>query len=287
VKVGQAVSSLVTVNGGTPQGTLPGPLAFIVYLGDFDSPNPFKDFIYVDDTSCCCCCTSRDPSSTMVQAGASYVEQWAASNDMCINPAKTKELVFTVARRLEVPPLTIGGNPIEQVTSSKLLGVILTSTLSWGPHIKSVLKKCNQRLFLLSQMKRAGLQPRELLTIYKSFIRPVLEYACPVWFSSLPDYLLKDIEAVQKRAMRILLGPLPYDTQLCMSGLPTLSERLRTLCYQFYSGMKSPSHRLHGLLPDTRVQHHNLRQARNRPLVSSRTNHFKNSFVPWAVREFD
>ena len=199
VKVGQAVSALVTINGGTPQGTLLGPLAFIVYLSDFSSPNPIKDFIYVDDTSSCC--SSKDPTSTIMQAGASNAEQWAATNDMCINTAKTKEMVFTLARGLVVPPLTIGGNTIEQVAAFKLLGVTVTSNLSRTPHIKSLLKKVNQRLFLLSRMKHAGVQARELLSIYISFIRPVLEYANPVWFSSLPANLLKDIESAQKRAL--------------------------------------------------------------------------------------
>ena len=285
VKMGQVVSALVTINGGTAQGTLLGPLAFIVYLSDFSSPNPIKDFIYVDDTSSCC--SSKDPTSTIMQAGASNAEQWAATNDMCINTSKTKEMVFTLARGLMVPPLTIGGNTIEQVAAFKLLGVTVTSNLSWTPHIKTLLKKVNQRLFLLSRMKHAGLQARELLAIYVSFIRPVLEYANPVWFSSLPAYLLKDIESAQKRALRIAFGPQPYDALLRISGLPTLHERLRTLNHNFYTGMRSPNHRLHGLLPSTREQHYNLRSARNLPLVACRTEHFKHSFIPWAVREFD
>ena len=136
-------------------------------------------------------------------------------------------------------------------------------------------------------MKHAGLQARELLAIYISFIRPVLEYANPVWFSSLPAYLLKDIEAAQKRALRTAFGPQPYDALLRISGLPTLHERLRTLNHNFYTGMRSPNHRLHGLLPSTREQHYNLRSARNLPLVACRTEHFKHSFIPWAVREFD
>ena len=114
VKVAQVVSSLITINGGTPQGMLLGPLALIVSLGDFSLPIPIKDFIYVDDTSSCC--SSKDSTTTTMQAGASNAEQWAATNDMCINISKTKEMVFTLACCLVVPPLTIGGTP-----QSKLL----------------------------------------------------------------------------------------------------------------------------------------------------------------------
>ena len=61
-----------------------------------------------------------------MQAGASNAELWAATNDMRINTSKTKQLVCTIARGLVVPPVTIDGNTIEQVTASKLLGVTVT-----------------------------------------------------------------------------------------------------------------------------------------------------------------
>ena len=107
-----------------------------------------------------------------------------------------------------------------------------------------------QPALFLSQMKHAGLQRRELLAIYKCFIRPVLEYARPFWFSSLPEYLLKDTESAQK-STATNIWPQPYDDLLRMPGLPTLHERLRTPYYSFYTVMKSPNHRLRGLLPST------------------------------------
>ena len=80
-------------------------------------------------------------------------------------PLKIKDLVCTLARGLVVPPLTVGGNTIEQVVSFKLFGVTVTSPLSWAFHIKTVLKKsatsgCS---CCRMQIKHAGLQPRELL----------------------------------------------------------------------------------------------------------------------------
>ena len=68
------------------------------------------------------------------------MEQWTATNDMCSNTSKTKEMVFTLARGLVVSPLTIGGNTTEQVAAFKLLGVTVTSNLSWFPHTKTVRK---------------------------------------------------------------------------------------------------------------------------------------------------
>ena len=64
---------------------------------------------------------------------------------------------------------------------------------------------CRKRLFCLSQLKRAGLGPNELVQFYRTCIRPITEYACPVFHDGLPVYLSHELEAVQKRAMRILL----------------------------------------------------------------------------------
>lgn len=172
VKIGSVVSPMVTMKAGTPQGTLLGPPAFIVHLGDFSTPDPIKDFIYVDDTSSCC--SSKDPSSDTMQTGATYAAEWASTNDMRINATKTKEIVFTFSRNVDLPPLTIAGSVIESVSSSKFLGVTLSSNLSWTTHIEGVLGRCNQRLYLLYHLKRSGVCSRDLVIVYKSMVRPLL-----------------------------------------------------------------------------------------------------------------
>ena len=72
---------------------------------------------------------------------------------------------------------------------------------SWAAHVGAVVNKCNQRLFFFSQLKHSDVQHTGLLALYKSIIEPVLEYASPVWFSSLPSYLMNNLERIQKRAL--------------------------------------------------------------------------------------
>ena len=179
VRIGSALSDQVTLRGGTPQGTLLGPLAFIILLGDFDTPGPVEDFMFVDDTSCCH--ASSNHRDNHLQLAADYSRCWADSNDMKINPLKTKEMVFSFSKSLDLVPLTISGTVIESVKHSKLLGVTLSADLTWNEHIDSTIKKCNQRLYLLLHLRRAGVSPKDLVTLYKAIIRPVLEYAAPVW----------------------------------------------------------------------------------------------------------
>ena len=88
-----------------------------------------------------------------------------------------------------------------------------------------------------------------------------------------------DMESTQKRALWTAFSPQPYDTLLHMWSLLTWHERLRTLTYKFYTGMKSPNHRLHRLLPCTREWQYNLCQAHNLLLVACRTEHVKQFYT--------
>ena len=187
-----------------------------------------------------------------MQDGATNAEQWLPPTICASTPLRPKKWCLLW---LAVPPLTIGGNTIEQVAAFKLLGVTVTSNLSWSPHIKTVLKKkkkkkkVNQRLFLLSRMKHAGLGTGAAGALLHSSDPYLNMPALHFWFSSLAAYLLKDVKSAQRRALRTAFGPQLYDALLRVSGLPTPHERLRTLNYNFYTGMKSPNHRFHLIAP--------------------------------------
>ena len=66
------------------------------------------------------------------------------------------------------------------------------------------MKKAGKRLYMLYQLKRAGISQSDLVTVYLSVVRPVLEYACPVWHTNLQQYLSDNIESIQKRALKCI-----------------------------------------------------------------------------------
>ena len=74
---------------------------------------------------------------------------------------------------------------MEQVDHAKLLGVTISHDLSWNKHVENIVKKAGKRLYMLYQLKRAGISQSDLVTAYLSVVRPVLEYACPVWHTNL------------------------------------------------------------------------------------------------------
>ena len=125
------------------------------------------------------------------------------------------------------PPLiTINSSPVERVQSFKLLGVLLTSSLSWSEHITAVCTKASKRLYFLKLLKRSGMTSDDLLYYYKTVIRPVTEYACAVWHSSITAEQRDQLEAIQRRAVRIIFGKeLDFDILAIIHDIPLLADR--------------------------------------------------------------
>ena len=104
----------------------------------------------------------------------------------------------------DFPPVVIGGECIKVVTDAKLLGVTISSDLSWNAHITEVIKKAAKRLYFLIQLKRAHASQKDLCLFYSTCVRSVIDYAVPVFHYVLPAYLMPELERVQKGAMRII-----------------------------------------------------------------------------------
>ena len=97
--------------------------------------------------------------------------------------------------------------PIDDVEYAQLLGVIISSDQTWNKHVENIVAKAEKRVYMLYQLKRAVIGQHDLVTIICrdiSVIRPVLEYAYPVWHTNLNIHLTESIETVQKRALKCI-----------------------------------------------------------------------------------
>ena len=164
------------------------------------------------------------------------IRSFASDKGMRLNPKKCRELVINFLQYLPASPdlLHIDGSPVRRVDTYKILGVHLSSDLTWNVHIEYIVKKANKRLYALRTLKKAGVQSSDLVGIYRALIRSVLEYAAPVW-SGLPVYLSEVLEAVQRRAMRIIYPYADYNTALCSAELGSLADRRDAICAKFIS----------------------------------------------------
>ena len=149
---------------------------------------------------------------------------------------------------------TLNGVQPSKVSHLKLLGISLQDDLKWNLHVDEIVSKASRRLYTLCILRNSRTPVEDMITVYTCCIRPVLEYACPVWHTSLTESLIYKIEFVQKRALRIILGKkyTSYSEALDLCKLPSLQCRREVLLQSF--GMKiikSNKHR--ELLPPTKV----------------------------------
>ncbi len=116
------------------------------------------------------------------------------------------------------------------------------------PDVK--LQAAGKRIYMLYQLKRAGVNQADLVTIYISVVRPVVEYACPVWHTNLPIYLSDNIEMIQKRAVKAIFPGMSYVDILNHINLTTFKERRDYLCKKYFINMQARSYKVNCLLPE-------------------------------------
>ena len=131
-----------------------------------------------------------------------------------------QNLQITFAKhRDDLPPLLVNSQALKLVDNAKLLGSTISSNLTWNEHTSTVVKKAAKRLYFLKQLKRSSVPKAELVSFYITCIRSVCDYAIPVFHSSLPEYLVKDFERVQKRALAIICPNQTYSDALVSMNL--------------------------------------------------------------------
>ena len=150
---------------------------------------------------------------------------------MRINASKTKEMIIEFSKETSVTPeIQINGAIIERVDCVKLLGIIISSNLKWEEHISAIYAKASSRVYFVCMLRRARVSEADLLQIYAAIIRPILEYACPVWHAGLTKQQEQTLESIQKRVLRIIFPGVPYVDAIQRSGLSSLTIRRNNLC---------------------------------------------------------
>ena len=164
------------------------------------------------------------------------IREYAIRNQMVLNPKKTKLILFNPAKSYDfMPSFRINHDEIELVEESKLLGLVIRSDLSWQSNTEHMIRRCNSKLWILRRLKRLGATNGDLLDIYSKQVRSILEYAVPVWHSSITGEQNLAIERIQKIAFHIILGDQykSYSSALKTLGMDTLSNRRTKLCLKF------------------------------------------------------
>ena len=178
-----------------------GLLLFLIYINDISTNIQSNCYLYANDTSLFQ--VVNDPSLTAASINQDLIriQSWARDWLVTINAGKTKSTIFSTKRnKPQHQPLFHDNAPIDDVYSHKHLGVTLTSNLSWKPHILNIYEKASKRLNFLKGLKFKI--SREVLDkLYKSLIRPIMEYADVLW-DGCYDNECELLESVQYEAAK-------------------------------------------------------------------------------------
>ena len=128
------------------------------------------------------------------QSTVNEIINWSIRNRVKLNTDKCKELRFSFTSDCNFPPVVIGEERIKLVKDAKLLGVTISSHLTWNAHITEATKKAARRLYFLVQLKRARVPQKDFCRFYIAYVRSVIDYAAPVFHHALPAYLLQELE---------------------------------------------------------------------------------------------
>ena len=283
VVINNKQSGLKTINAGAPQGTLCGPNVFKMLINDLNFDCDYSK--YVDDSNVTT--VSEDPNDDALQSASNHLFNWCIENGMKPNPRKCKDMVIYFGRKFtkeSVPVLMVGGESIERVNSFKLLGVIFNSRLTWDNHVSYILSKVAKRFYIIFQLARIGVPPCDIILIYVSLIRSILEYACAVWHTGLTKAQSDDLERVQRRCLKIIYPDLTYRQALNLANIERLSERRHKIVRDMFGEIKQPGHVLSHLLTPRASHGHDVRDPYPYVLPPAKTKRFTTSFVPYCIR---
>lgn len=221
------------ITSGVIQGSVLGPLLFLVYINDVDDCVSSSTIIkYADDIKLAIALPKEDVlslrASRTLQNDLSNIQIWSLSNGLALNTSKCNIMHYGNGNPCH--PYFLNGRTLDEVTCFKDLGVLASNSCSFKLHVSRITLKANR---FLGVIKRTFVSRdvNVLLTLYKSHIRSILEYCNVVWCPHL-IYLCDQIETIQRRFSRLFphLRSLPYRDRL--QNLNLLSLRARRLRYK-------------------------------------------------------
>ena len=210
-----------------------GPVVFLAMVNHIavDMPRRWK---HLDDIAVGESCDPRIPLTSGLQQAMDGISRFTTDNHMTLNVDKCGTMQCSFGRN--PPPeldITSNGRRVSSLPSMTLLGVTVAPSLSWEHHVESAIFKANSRRYFLVVLRRAGVMPAHLVRFNITFIRPILEYAAPVWHPGLTQRQSHQLETVQRLALRTIYPALRYRLALLTTGLPRLADRPRQLCHDF------------------------------------------------------
>ena len=289
VVVDGSISDPTPVLSGVPQGSILGPLLFLIYVNsitEVDVSPLVRCILYADDVLLYCPVGSQSDYAVL-QNDINAITEWSDHHYLALNAAKCKYMIISRKRVRNDPtlPLTLNGVALEKVDTFKYLGVLLSNNLSWTNHISNACTKARKILGLLYRRFYNHASNDSIRQLYLSLARPHLEYAAALW----DPHTVKDVqllENTQKFALKLITRnwDSSYQDLLALADLPSLSSRrLHVKLSQLYRIVHGLCYFPEGIVQMRPSQSERLQRSLTIFQPFARTNAYLMSFLPNSI----
>ena len=254
-------SSWANIEAGVPQGSILGPLLFLIYINDLPDNLSTNVKLFADDTSLFSVVHDIATSSCDLNYDLNRVREWAFQWKMSFNPEPSKqaqEVIFTrKLQKKDYPPLYFNDSSVKETCTQKHLGMLLDFRLDFQEHWKSLLKKVNKTVTLLRKFQ--NILPRSaLLTMYKCFVRTHLDYGDIIYDQAFTNSFHQKIESLQYNVALTINGAIRGMTReknYQELGSETLQQSCIENCLFFKIYKNQCPKYLFGIIPQSNCQY--------------------------------
>ena len=198
-------SSYLDVTSGVPQGSIVGPLLFLIYVNDLpDAAKHSKVPMFADDSKCYKI-INNPHDSNLLQSDLQALCLWSSTSKLKFNLEKCSGIRFSRKRCIESPDYFLCSSQIPFQSTQKDLGILITNNLKWSPHISNIVSKANRMLGFLRRNCTYLTDINCRRSLYLTLVRTHLCYGSEIWAPQTTSRDLLCLESVQRRATKYIL----------------------------------------------------------------------------------